>query len=188
MTDTARPGAQSPDDSPVSGLVDRAHTLASNAASSAQDKVRSLAEEQKNAAAEQVEDVARMIDSAAEQVERVLPEAGHYVRDAAGGVRRVSSAVREKSVDDIVEMGLDFARSRPGTFLAGSVLVGFALARFLKSSADRRAERSPGGHAAKGRQAGGAKKSSSGRAGGRAAGAAAGGSTGNADASATAGV
>ena len=174
MTDTARPGAQSPDDSPVSGLVDRAQTLASNAASSAQDKVRSLAEEQKNAAAE--------------QVERVLPEAGHYVRDAAGGVRRVSSAVREKSVDDIVEMGLDFARSRPGTFLAGSVLVGFALARFLKSSADRRAERSPGGHAAKGRQAGGAKKSSSGRAGGRSAGAAAGGSTGNADASATAGV
>jgi hypothetical protein len=112
--------------------------------SNAQDSVRRLAEEQKSAAAEQVEDVARALDSAAEQVERVLPEAAHYVREAASGVHRVSSAVRDQSIDDLAEMALTFARNRPGTFFAGSVVVGFALARFLKSSADRRFENSAG--------------------------------------------
>jgi hypothetical protein len=125
-----------------------------------------------------------MIDSAAEQVERILPEAGHFVRDAAGGVRRVSSTVRDQSIDDILEMGLDFARSRPGTFLAGSVVVGFALARFLKASADRRAETSAGGPATRGRQQK-AKKSAS-RQSGQSSGATAG-ARGNANASAAAG-
>jgi hypothetical protein len=145
----------------MSGLVDRAQTLASNAAASAQGKVRSLAEEQKNAAADQVEDVARVIDNAAEQVERVLPEAAQYVRGAADGVHRVSSAVREQSIDDVIDMAMRFARTRPGTFLAGSVAVGFAVARFLKASADRRAEQSSSGPASRGRRSSGQKKTAS---------------------------
>ena len=164
MTDAPRSGAPSPQESSpkesspqesiVSGLADRAQTLASNVASSAQDKARKLAEEQKNAAAEQVEEVARVLEGAAEQVERVLPEAGHYVREAASGVHRVSSAVRDQSIDDLIDMGRDFARTRPGTFLASSVLVGFALARFLKASADRRSEAGAGGPVGRGRQQG----------------------------------
>ena len=158
MTDAPRSGATPPQDSPISGLVDRAQTLASDAAANAQDKVRRLAEEQKAAAAEQVEDVARVLDTAAEQVERLLPEAGQYVRQAASGVHQVSSAVRDQSIEDIIEMGVTFARNRPGTFLAGSVVVGFAVARFLKSSADRRMEtNSPG--KARGARPGGSKKS-----------------------------
>ena len=35
---------------------------------------------------------------------------------------------------------MDFARRQPMTFFGGSLLAGFALARFLKSSADRRHE------------------------------------------------
>jgi hypothetical protein len=138
MTDAPRSGATPPEDSPISGLVDRAQGLASSVANNAQDKVRSLAEEQKSAAAEQVEGVARALDTAAEQVERVLPEAAHYVREAASGVHRVSSAVRDQSIDEIIETVTSFARTRPGTFFAGSVVTGFALARFLKASTDRR--------------------------------------------------
>lgn len=193
MTDAPRSGTTSPQDSPISGLVDRAQTLASNVAASAQDKARSLAEEQKNAAADQVEDVARVIDNAAEQVERVLPEAAHYVREAAEGVHRVSSAVREQSIDDVIDKVVEFARTRPGTFLAGSVLTGFALARFLKASADRRAERNSSGPVAKGRRSSGQARSASGNQGeqtsGKSAGksAAAGAPQRNADASAAAG-
>src|SRR5205085_5500453 len=82
MTDT-RSGATLPQDSPISGLVDKAQTLASTVAETAQDKARRLAEEQKAAAAEQVADVARVLDTAADQVERVLPDAAPYVRAAA---------------------------------------------------------------------------------------------------------
>jgi len=138
MTDAPRSGANPTEDSPISGLVDRAQGLASNVASNAQDTVRRLAEEQKSAAAEQVEEVARALDTAAEQVERVLPEAAHYVREAASGVHRVSSAVRDQSIEEIIDTVTSFARTRPGTFFAGSVVTGFALARFLKASADRR--------------------------------------------------
>ena len=145
MTDAPRSGAMPPQDSAMSGLVDRAQELASNVAANAQDKARRLVDEQKSAAADQVEDVARVLDSAAEQVERVLPEAAQYVREAASGVHRVSSAVRDQSIDDIFEMVTSFARERPATFLAGSVLMGFAAARFLKASADRRLEASSGG-------------------------------------------
>jgi ABC-type transporter Mla subunit MlaD len=145
MTDVPRPGATPPQDSAISGLVDRAQGLASSVASNAQDKVRRLAEEQKTAAAEQVEDVARVLDSAAEQVERVLPEAAHYVREAASGVHRVSSAVRDQSIDEIIDTVTTFARTRPGTFFAGSAALGFALARFLKASAERRIEMNAAG-------------------------------------------
>jgi len=51
-------------------------------------------------------------------------------------------------------MGVTFARSRPGTFFAGSVLVGFAFARFLKASADRRNEMSSTGQGARSRSSG----------------------------------
>jgi hypothetical protein len=182
MTDAPRSGAPSPQESVVSGLADRAQTLASNVASSAQDKARKLVEDQKNAAAEQVEEVARVIEGAAEQVERVLPEAGHYVREAASGVHRVSSAVRDQSIDDLIDMGRDFVRTRPGTFLAGSVLVGFALARFLKASADRRSGAGAGGPAGRGRQTAGARTPSRSRPAGQTA--APGGPGGNAEDSA----
>jgi ABC-type transporter Mla subunit MlaD len=152
MTDA--PEASPSQDSAISGLVDRAQGLASNVAASAQDKARQLAEEQKSAAAEQVEEVARVLDTAAEQVERVLPDAAQYVREAASGVHRVSSAVRDQSIDDIIDMVTTFARTRPGTFLAGSVFAGFAIARFLKSSADRRWETESTGAAAAGGRSG----------------------------------
>jgi hypothetical protein len=144
-----------------------------------------LAEEQKAAAAEQVEDVARVLDTAAEQVERVLPEAAHYVREAASGVHRVSSAVRDQSIDDLLDMGLTFARSRPGTFFAGSVIVGFALARFLKASADRRMETNSTGAGARGARSSASKRSGSQTQGSR--GTPASGNTGNAEAPAAAG-
>jgi hypothetical protein len=155
-------------------------------ASKAQDTVRHLAEEQKSAAAEQVEDVARVLDSAAEQVERVLPEAAHYVREAASGVHRVSSAVRDQSIDDLIDMGVTFARSRPGTFFTGSVLVGFALARFLKASADRRMDATSAGADSRGARASGGRSSGS-RQGERSAARGASGTMSNAEAPAAAG-
>ena len=184
MTDAPRSGANPPQDSAISGLVDRAQGLASNVATKAQDTVRHLAEEQKAAAAEQVEDVARALDTAAEQVERVLPEAAHYVREAASGVHRVSSAVRDQSIDEIIGTVMTFARTRPGTFFTGSVVTGFAIARFLKASADRRMDTDSTGQAARGGRSSGSKRSGQSSA---SRGAAAGGNMSNAEAPAAAG-
>jgi hypothetical protein len=48
--------------------------------------------------------------------------------------------IREQSIEDVVDGVTDFARRQPMMFFGGSVLAGFALARFLKASADRRYE------------------------------------------------
>jgi hypothetical protein len=41
-------------------------------------------------------------------------------------------------VDDLIDMATDFARRRPATVTGLSLFAGFAIARFLKASADRR--------------------------------------------------
>jgi ABC-type transporter Mla subunit MlaD len=139
MTDVARPeGLQAQ----IAGVAEQAQTkavdLAKTAATAAQQRARELAEEQKSAAAQQIEDVARTVDEAAAAVERALPQAAPYVRQAASTVRAASSALRDRSVDDLIDMATDFARRRPAAVTGLSLFAGFAIARFLKASADRR--------------------------------------------------
>ena len=145
MTDVARPeGLQAQ----IAGVAEQAQTkavdLAKTAATAAQQRARELAEEQKSAAAQQIEDVARTVDEAAAAVERALPQAAPYVRQAASTVRAASSALRDRSVDDLIDMATDFARRRPAAVTSLSLFAGFAIARFLKASADRRETGSQG--------------------------------------------
>jgi hypothetical protein len=61
------------------------------------------------------------------------------LREAASTVHRISSSLRDRSVDALLHDFGEFARRRPATLIGASLIGGFALARFLKSSADRRA-------------------------------------------------
>ena len=63
------------------------------------------------------------------------------VRHAADGVDNVSGAVRRRNIDDMVGSVESFARRQPAIFLGTAVLAGFGIARFLKSSSERRYER-----------------------------------------------
>jgi hypothetical protein len=102
----------------------------------ARDKVRHLAEEQKTAGADRLDAVARAVHDAADRLEPELPrQASGYIHEAAGGIERASAAIRERSIDDLLQIATNFARRQPVAFLAGAVLTGFALTRFLKSSA-----------------------------------------------------
>lgn len=140
MTNARPTGATPPHPSATSGIMNDAQTLAAKAASGAQEAARRLAEQQKGAAADQIDEVARALDTAAEQVERVLPQGAPYVRAASSAIHQASATVRDHSIEDLFDLARDFARSQPGTFVAGTVLAGFGLARFLKSSSERRAE------------------------------------------------
>ncbi|MBV8538037.1 MAG: hypothetical protein JO128_20745 [Alphaproteobacteria bacterium] len=116
----------------------------------AKEKVRHLAEEQKAAGADRLDAVARAVHDAADRLEPELPrQASGYIHDAAGGIERASAAIRERSIDDLLQMATNFARRQPVAFLAGAVLTGFALTRFLKSSAsmDRGPDEPSGGSA-----------------------------------------
>lgn len=135
MTDVARPeGVQAQ----IAGLAEQAQNTATGIVKTAQERAREFAEEQKSAAAQQIEDVARTVDEAAATVEKALPPAAPYVRQAASTVRAASSALRDRSIDDLLEMANDFARRQPAAVAGLSLFAGLAIARFLKSSADRR--------------------------------------------------
>ena len=146
MADPKQSGGASPQASDIvegvtsvaSKVADAAQERARGLAAAAEEKARALAEDKKREIVEQAESVAKVVDGVAAGVEAALPPAGPYVRGIASGIQDVTSALRDRSVDDLMEEGRRFAQERPGTVLAGALVLGFGFARFLKASADRR--------------------------------------------------
>ncbi|MCV3209984.1 hypothetical protein OHD62_19265 [Mesorhizobium sp. YC-39] len=60
--------------------------------------------------------------------------ASKFVLDAAGGLERLSSSVKDKPFEEVLGEIQSFGRDNPGALIAGSVLAGLALGRFIKSS------------------------------------------------------
>ena len=102
----------------------------------AKEKARSFAEDQKAAGARKIGTVAEIVHRAATELQPELPQAAKSIHDAAGALEQASVALRERSVDELVTSCLDFGRARPGVFFGAAALAGFAMARFIKSSAE----------------------------------------------------
>ncbi|HEY9217523.1 MAG TPA: hypothetical protein VIO94_05690 [Phenylobacterium sp.] len=60
--------------------------------------------------------------------------AARFVREAADGLENFSRALGEKRPEEMLETVRNFGRSNPAAFVAGSVLVGLAVGRFIRSS------------------------------------------------------
>ena len=116
-------------------------SLAAEARDSIADKIepvkrsaRNFAEDQKSSGARKLGDVARVVHVAATQLQPELPQAAKSIHDAAGALEQASTALRERSVDELVNSCLNFARGQPVAFFGIATLTGFAVARFVKSS------------------------------------------------------
>lgn len=93
------------------------------------------AEDEKSKGIEALQSFAAAIDTAAREMERQSPQVARYVHQAAERMHSLSSTIDQRSINDLMRNATDLARSRPGMFFAGAVAAGFALSRFLKSSA-----------------------------------------------------
>jgi hypothetical protein len=93
------------------------------------------AEEQKVHGVEAIEGFAHAINTAAAELERQSPRVAQYVRDAANKIEELSGNIRSRNVNELLHAATDLARSHPALFFGGAVAAGFALSRFLKSSA-----------------------------------------------------
>lgn len=113
--------------------ADQAKTIVSSIADEARGKISDIVEHQKSAGAERLSGVARAAQTAANDLDEQNPQVARLVRDAAASVDRFAGDLRSSNVTDIVASVSNFARQQPVAFFAGSVLAGFALARFLKS-------------------------------------------------------
>ena len=94
-----------------------------------------IADEQKVRGVEAMQGFARAITSAATELEGQSPAVAGYVRDAAKQLDGFSNNIRGRSVTELMQSATDLARSQPAVFFAGAMAAGFALSRFLKSSA-----------------------------------------------------
>jgi hypothetical protein len=61
--------------------------------------------------------------------------ASKFVLDAAGGLERLASSLKNKPLEEVLGEVRSFGRDNSPALIAGSVLAGLALGRFLKSSA-----------------------------------------------------
>jgi len=116
---------------------EQATAAASDLVQPMKEKAQQLAEEQKQAGADRLGGMARAIHEAADQLDDDLPaHAGAYIHKAAEGIEQLSSAIRDRSVGNLLGTLENFARRQPAAFFGGAVLTGFVLSRFLKSTAE----------------------------------------------------
>jgi hypothetical protein len=139
MDTTDRPREGSPQD--LSAVAGEMKSAARDVADRAGEQARDFAEQQRAAGADNMARIGRVVHEAADQIGRELPQAAGFIHSAADTLQTASSTLRERSVEDMVATFSDFARRQPAAAFAGSVLAGFALARFLKSSSPREQRR-----------------------------------------------
>lgn len=69
----------------------------------------------------------------------------HYADTAAEKITSLSGYLRQREVEDVLSEVQDFARQKPALFLGGTILLGLAAGRFLKSSSPDVAAGATGG-------------------------------------------
>ncbi|MGQ3297080.1 hypothetical protein [Reyranella sp.] len=73
-------------------------------------------------------------------LEEQSPAVADYVRSTGQRIDRLADDLRDKSAGELLTMATDFGKRQPLALLAGSAIVGFALARIVKAGVGASAE------------------------------------------------
>ena len=98
---------------------------------------RRTIEQRKRSAAARVNGIAEAIERTGEQFSESEPTLADLASRIAGTVGNLATRLREGSIDDLVDDTRAMARRNPGLFIAGGLIAGFVLARFVKASSQR---------------------------------------------------
>src|SRR5690606_29525009 len=102
----------------------------------ARGQVEARLDQQRRGAAERLDRLASSVRAAAGELEQQDDaELSQYVARFAGTLGGLADSLRTRNVDELLQDLRGAARRNPGLFLAGSVAVGFGLARFARASA-----------------------------------------------------
>lgn len=106
-------------------------------AGQAKETAAAQVETKKGAVTGALEDFAEAIRRAGDELgQRDQGMASHVVRQAADGLQGVSRTLADKRPSELLEAVRDYGRRNPAMFIAGSVVAGLALGRFLRASGD----------------------------------------------------
>ena len=119
--------------SQANAQLDDAKGVISSMADEARNRISGIIDQQKSMGADKLSGISRAAHNAADDLKDQNPHVAQLVRDAAGSVDMIAGNLRSSNISDVITSVSTFARKQPVAFFAGSVLAGFALARFIKS-------------------------------------------------------
>lgn len=94
-----------------------------------------LAERSKTAGVEAADAVGKAVESAASALQESVPQLAGYVRNAASYTNKLADSLRDRKAEDLIATAVEFGRKQPLMVVAGAAVLGFALARIVKSGA-----------------------------------------------------
>jgi hypothetical protein len=120
------------------GLSDRIRSGSEKLANQAGDRARGLVSQGLERTSEALANVAKMVGDTAPGIEeRLGGDYGDYARRAAGSIENVANSIAAKDPDELIEDTRSFVRNSSGIALAGAAVVGFVVARLLKTGLAR---------------------------------------------------
>jgi len=127
-------------------IIDKLRTGREKLSSQAADRTRGLVGQGLERSAEALANVGKLVGDTADGLdERLGPEYGEYARKAATAIENAANSIASKDADELIDDTREFVRQSPGIALAGAAIVGFAVARLIKSGLAREDEGDGGG-------------------------------------------
>ena len=115
-------------------VIDKLRSEGGKLSGQAADKARGFVSQGLERSAEALANVGKMIGDTADGIdERLGQEYGDYARRAASAIESTANNLAEKDPDELIDDTREFVRRSPGVALAGAAIVGFAIARLIKS-------------------------------------------------------
>lgn len=116
------------------GLAERLRSGREKLSGQAGERARGIVTQGLERTAEALANVSRMVgDTAGGIEERLGADYGDYARRAASSIENAANSIAAKDPDELIDDTREFVRNSPGVALAGAAVVGFVLARLVKS-------------------------------------------------------
>jgi ElaB/YqjD/DUF883 family membrane-anchored ribosome-binding protein len=121
-------------DGQAGGVRDQLRGQVSALRDQAADRARDFAEGGKTRASDALEELSRVVADTAESIdERLGGQYGEYARRASDAVSNFADTLRRTDVDELYGNVRDAVRKSPGVAIGIAAVVGFTLARLIKS-------------------------------------------------------
>ena len=118
----------------AAGLMEKVRSEGGKLTDEAAGKARGFVGQGLERSSEALSNVSRMVGDTATGIdERLGKEYGDYARRAAEALDNTANRLASKDPDELIDDTREFVRKSPGVALAGAAIVGFALARLVKS-------------------------------------------------------
>lgn len=133
-------------------MLEKLRTSREKLSGQAADKTRGLVTQGLEKSAEALANVGKLVgDTAGGLDERLGAEYGDYARRAATAIDGAANNLASKDADELIDDTREFVRKSPGVALAGAAIVGFALARLIKTGLAKN-EDEDGGRTSRGKR------------------------------------